>query len=216
VIPLGVGADAPGPVHVDPTRPLVVAGPPGTGRTTALHVLAHGWAARGRHVMLLTAHMPPLPAQDAAPGVVVVSPSDAPGLLERAAHPGAVSGDGAGSVLLVDDVDLLERGFPQLAAHLERMVDDRGGGTRVVALATTSEHAATGYRGPVAAALRARQVLVLDAYGPAASDLLGPAAAVHTDPRARPPGRGVLRRGRVLVRVQVHDVVGQVGTAGAA
>ena len=216
VIPLGVGADAPGPVHVDPTRPLVVAGPPGTGRTTALHVLAHGWAARGRHVMLLTAHMPPLPAQDAAPGVVVVSPSDAPGLLERAAHPGAVSGDDAGSVLLVDDVDLLERGFPQLAAHLERMVDDRGGGTRVVALATTSEHAATGYRGPVAAALRARQVLVLDAYGPAASDLLGPAAAVHTDPRARPPGRGVLRRGRVLVRVQVHDVVGRVGTAGAA
>jgi DNA segregation ATPase FtsK/SpoIIIE, S-DNA-T family len=214
-IVIGVGADGPGPVHVDPTRPLVVAGPPGTGRTTALHVLARGWAASGRHVMILTGHAPPPQVQDAPPGVLVLSPSDAPAVLDRAPGPRTATGDDDGGVLLVDDLDLLERASPQLAERLESMVDGRGGGPRVVALATTGEHAATGYRGPVAAALRARQVLVLDAYGPAASDLLGPTGAFHTDPRSRPPGRGVLRRGRVLVRVQVHDLAGRHRGAGA-
>ncbi|MCC2312889.1 FtsK/SpoIIIE domain-containing protein [Cellulomonas xiejunii] len=206
-IELGLGGERPDPIDVDPTRPLVVAGAPGTGRTTALQVLARGWAATGRHVTIVAAHPQSTQARVVLPGVVVVSPHDAPAFLEDDVRP-ECAGDGtAGGVLLVDDVDLLERSAPQLAERLERLLERRGGGPRVVALATTTEHAATGYRGPVAAALRARQVLVLDAFGPAAADLLGPRGALHTDPAARPPGRGVLRRGRVLARVQVHDVV---------
>lgn len=202
---LGVGGDAPGPVAVDPVRPLVVAGPPGAGRTTALVTLAHAWARAGRDVVLVAsaAHAPPAARRGPRPGMLAVRPADATALLDaRDAAP--AGGTDARTVVLVDDVDLLERTSPALVDRVDRLLAGAGG-VRVVALATTTEHAASGLRGPVAAALRSRQVLVLDAHGPAASDLLGPAGTLHVDPRARPPGRGVLRLDRTLVRVQVDD-----------
>ncbi|WP_043599021.1 FtsK/SpoIIIE domain-containing protein [Cellulomonas flavigena] len=203
---LGVGGDGPHPVTVDPGRPLVVAGPPGSGRSTALATLARGWLEAGRRVLVVTAdELPGLP-EDA----VAVAPAVA---LAHLDDTGARTSDGTlrqapgGSVVLADDVDLLERTAPSLAARLEQLLDEPPGAVVVGALTTTTAHAATGYRGPVTSALRGRQVLVLDAYGPAAAELLGPGAAVHSDPRARPPGRGVLRRDRALVRVQVHAPV---------
>ncbi|GIG39588.1 FtsK/SpoIIIE domain-containing protein [Cellulomonas phragmiteti] len=209
-IEIGTGGDAPGPVDVDPARPLVVAGPPGSGRTTALLTLAAAWSATGRAVLVLTPSVDRPPPTRSPNGPEVVPTADGHDALDRldraaeAAEAARAAGADGGHVVLVDDVDLLERTDPRLAERLERMLATPGPAVRVVALATTGEHAAAGYRGPVAAALRARHVLVLDAHGPAAADLLGPGAALHADPRARPPGRGVLRRDRTLVRVQVH------------
>lgn len=187
VVPLGVGGDAPAPVGVDATRPLVVAGPPGSGRTATLRTLARAWAARGRRAVLVAGSGTEVP-----PGTRRLDPADA----------GRTGSLGDDVVLLVDDADELERHHPGAAAWVDGLL---GPGTpRVVALATTTEHAAAAFRGPVASALRARQVLVLDPHGGAARDLLGPAGARHADPRERPRGRAVLRRDHALVRVQVH------------
>lgn len=196
-VPLGLGGPVPEPVGVDPVRPLVVTGPPGSGRSSTLRTLARAWVARGHPVVLVRVGTAP---EDAVPGVQVLGPAAAAEQLDR----GAPTGAAPSPVVLVDDVDLVERQVPGVAARLEELLV---GHPRVghVVLATTTEHAATGFRGPVATALRCRQVLVLDARGPAAGDLLGPTAALHVDPHRRPPGRGVLRDGHRLVRVQVHE-----------
>lgn len=198
-VPLGLGGPLPEQVGVDPARPLVVTGPPGSGRSSTLRTLARGWAARGHPVVLVRVGTAP---EDAVPGVEVLGPAAAAEQLDRRVPTGATAAPAP--VVLVDDVDLVERQVPGMAARLEELLV---GHPRVghVVLATTTEQAATGFRGPVAAALRCRQVLVLDARGPAAGDLLGPTAALHVDPHRRPPGRGVLRDGHRLVRVQVHD-----------
>jgi S-DNA-T family DNA segregation ATPase FtsK/SpoIIIE len=205
---LGSGGVDGASVEVDVTRPLLVAGPPGSGRTTALRTLARSLASDGRRVALV------VPA--AAPGTAPVGADlgrDRPGgtdhttadalvvdaerlveLLADASDPTA---------LVVDDLDELERRAPGAAEHLERSLRD--GGPHVLAVATSTEHAATAFRGAAAAVLRHGQLLVLDPHGPAAADLLGAGHALHTDPGERVPGRGVLRRDRTLVRVQVHD-----------
>ena len=207
MLPLGVGGDGPHLVEVERARPLVVAGPSGSGRTTALRTLAQGWAAHGREVLVVTSRPGATRhGGDPSPGdVVELSPDDTAAALDRIAAADPRDDPRARRpVLLVDDLDLVERTAPLLADRLEAALSAPWDGVRLVAVATTSEHAASGYRGPVASALRSRQVLVLDPHGPAAVDLLGPGAALHGDPWHRPPGRGVLRRDRALVRVQVH------------
>ncbi|SFK55280.1 FtsK/SpoIIIE domain-containing protein [Cellulomonas sp. KH9] len=214
-IPLGVGGEGPDPVDVDPARPLVVAGPPGSGRTSTLRTLARGWAAAGRAVVLVGGAEDATAVRPAAGGVVVSGTQAVTELLETAQPCDAPAGGppaeartrrtAPATVLLVDDADLLDRTAPRLVDLLERVQQDPRHPVRVVALTTTTDHAATAFRGPVATALRGRQVLVLDAQGPAALDLLGPGAAVQTDPWRRPPGRGVLRLDRTVLRVQVHE-----------
>ncbi|MBO0922825.1 AAA family ATPase [Cellulomonas sp. zg-ZUI222] len=212
-IPLGIGGDGPDPVDVDPARTLVVTGPPGSGRTSTLRTLARAWEATGRVVVLVGGADDATHARSAGSGVLAPGTTAVTELLETPRPPVAPAGGASdevraatpATVLLVDDLDVLERTAPRLVDLLERVQQDPRHPVRVVALATTTDHAATAYRGPVATALRARQVLVLDAHGPAALDLLGPGAAVQTDPWRRPPGRGVLRLDRTLLRVQVHE-----------
>ncbi len=190
-VPLGVGGDDGGPVHADADRPLVVAGPPGSGRTTALRTVARAWAGAGHRVLRLAPAGAPVDAGPDVPWTTV-----GPGT--PLARP---EGDAA-TVLVVDDVDELERTSPAAADAVDDLL--RAPGPRVVALATTSAHAAGTYRGPVATALRSRLVVVLDPHDADATALLGPGAALHGDPAHRVPGRGVLRRDRRLRRVQVH------------
>ncbi|MFC8193455.1 FtsK/SpoIIIE domain-containing protein, partial [Cellulomonas sp. NPDC057328] len=191
VVPLGVGGDDGGPVHADATRPLVVAGPPGSGRTTALLAVARAWAAAGHRVLRLApagAHGDDgedVPWTTVGPGVPPTPPD----------------GD-ASTVLVVDDVDELERTAPAAADAVDDLLHTPR--PRVVALATTSAHAAGAFRGPVATALRSRLVVVLDPHDADATALLGAGAALQGDPARRVPGRGVLRRDRTLRRVQVH------------
>ncbi|MFS0704569.1 AAA family ATPase [Cellulomonas sp. 179-A 9B4 NHS] len=191
VVPLGVGGDDGGPVHADASRPLVVAGPPGSGRTTALLAVARAWAAAGHHVLRLAPASAREDDGEDAPWTTV-----GPGV-----PPTPPDGD-ASTVLVVDDVDELERTAPRAADAVDDLL--HAPRPRVVALATTSAHAAGAFRGPVATALRSRLVVVLDPHDGDATALLGPGAALHGDPACRLPGRGVLRRDRALRRVQVH------------
>jgi S-DNA-T family DNA segregation ATPase FtsK/SpoIIIE len=192
---LGIGGDAASAVAVELDVPRLVVGPPGSGRTTALAAFAAGATAAG----LVVVHLAPEPGHPSAhrptstaaarPGPRrTASPKDAAHLL--ATHPEAV--------LLVDDLDELERGDPSVAD----LVASRD---RRLVVATTAQSAVTGFhRAPLAGLLRRRRLLVLDPRDPASAELIGPRAAWLADPRGCPPGRAALVDGRDAVPLQVY------------
>ncbi len=102
------------------------------------------------------------------------------------------------ALLLVDDLDELESRDHALYDVLGACV----AGRRLVA-ATTTAHAVSAFRGPVPALVRAGHLLVLDVTEPGAAELLGPDGAWLVEGHRQPVGRGVLRRGRELVPLQV-------------
>ncbi|MET0789695.1 MAG: FtsK/SpoIIIE domain-containing protein [Cellulomonas sp.] len=186
-VPLGPGGDDAGVVWVDLAHGLLVAGPPGSGRSTALEVLARTLVRSGRSPLrLLDPSVEDVPA---IPGVRDVGPADLLDACRAATTP---------PVVLVDDLDDLERVHPSLGDVLA----STGSGSLVGAVTSTS--ALHALRGAVPVLLRRRRVLVLDVHDPASAELVGPRAAWSVDPRRRPPGRGVLLRGRDALVVQVY------------
>ncbi|GEK21683.1 FtsK/SpoIIIE domain-containing protein [Cellulomonas xylanilytica] len=183
-VALGLGGDQAEVVRVDVRHGLLVAGPPGSGRSTALRVVARSLVRSGVRVLrLVDPAGPPVPA---LAGVQDVGPAD----LVQAC------GDPDGTVLLVDDLDDLHRDHPGL--------DDLLPPTLGVVAAVTSSAAAQAFRGTVARLVRRRRTLVLDVHDHASAELVGPRAAWSVDPSRRPAGRGVLLTGREAVVVQVY------------
>jgi S-DNA-T family DNA segregation ATPase FtsK/SpoIIIE len=180
-VALGPGGDDGRAVRIDLALGLLVAGPPGSGRSTALAVIAHGLVQAGLPVVRLVDR-----GADPLPGVRDLGPGDLVAATDLLADH---------TVLLVDDLDDLERTHPDLVLPPT---------TRLVA-AVTSASATHAFRGAVPALLRRRRVLVLDAHDPASAELVGPRAAWCVDPLRRPAGRGVLVRGREAVVVQVYS-----------
>lgn len=185
-VPLGPGGDDAEIVRVDLTHGLLVAGPPGAGRSTVLSVIAAALVRSGVRVLRLVdpAAIPSPPLQ----GVLEVGPEDVAA---------ACRDDTGVEVLLVDDLDDLERSYPGLSDRLPP-------GPSLVAT-VTSASAAGAFRGAVAAMVRRRRVLALDVHDHASAELLGPRAPWCVDPSHRPAGRGVLLTGRECVVVQVFS-----------
>ncbi|NUU16219.1 hypothetical protein HP550_03015 [Cellulomonas humilata] len=183
-VPLGPGGDDGGTLRADLTHGLLVAGPPGSGRSTVLAVVSRSLVRAGVRVVRLVdpAGVAPPPL----PGVRDSGPGDVLSTCER---------EGA-AVLLVDDLDELERSHPGLLGAAL---------TPSLVATVTSASAAQAFRGTVPALLRRRRVLVLDPHDPASAELVGPRAPWCVDPLRRPPGRGVLLTGRDAVVVQVYS-----------
>lgn len=168
---VGVGGDRLGLVTADPSDGFLVVGPPGSGRSNALDVIERSLRDAGRQVVRPRGD---LPAASAVP---------------------------AGSVILIDDLELLGEAASGWAETLA------GSGEPLVA-AVTADAAHTAFRGVVPALRRARRGLLLsprrldgDLLGVTLrGDLVGAAAGSG-------PGRAVLvDRGRVqLVQVPLLD-----------
>ena len=184
-VPLGLGGDDADIVGVDVSHGLLVAGPPGAGRSTVLDVVACTLVRAGVRVVRLV-DTTGLPAP-ALTGVQDVGPAD----VAEACRAGRGE-----TVLLVDDLDDLQRTNPGL--------DELLPATLCLVASVTSMSAAQAFRGPVATLVRRRRMLVLDAHDHASAELVGPRAAWCVDPSRRPPGRGVLVAGRDTVVVQVY------------
>lgn len=188
-VPLGLGADGHGVVEVDLTDSLLVAGPAGSGRSTALM----GAARALEHLGIATC---------GAAELLEASSGAPPGRLLETLRPGGEV------VLLLDDLDDLERTDAHLVQELaERLGAQRrgtGGAPLLgVVAATSTAHAVASYRGLVPMMLRSRRLVVLDPREPGSLDLIGSQARWLVDPVGGRPGRGVLRRDRDVLPVQL-------------
>lgn len=191
-VPVGPGGDGGEVLGVDLGRSggLLVVGGPGTGRTAALHALAHRLAAGGAEVGWWA---------PAGPG----GPEGLPGTALDPADPGALRAwvdalDGRPGVLVADDLGA----GPECAGLTT--VPPTGARSGVVVLAAGSAaQLSSHYQGPVAALRRARTGLLLGA-GPADAELLG--IRLPRLPLPARPGSGWLVRDGVAERVQVARV----------
>lgn len=189
-VPVGLGGDTAEPVGVDVGDGLLVVGPPGSGRTTALAVLALALRARGWEVLEVRggesqALRHTLTRRVAPDGAVDTASHEAP------PPPRA---------LVVDDLDTALRADPAAEGLLDPWTGRARPGrpTRALLAAVRTDAAATAYRGPLAA-LRQGPVLVLRCGAAGSSEAAGADLAHAVDP-AEPllPGRGALvERGRV-------------------
>lgn len=175
---IGRGGDDAAVLTVPVGPGVLVVGPPGSGRSTALATLAHamGVDAKGR------------PAAGEALADDATEQAGPTGPIRRPA-----SVDNPGDVVVIDDLDLAG---VETQARVEQALAH---GSRVLASAATDRVAAT-YRGPLAT-LRERGAMILlwPGVGPA-TQVAGTSLRGSWDPEALTmPGRGVLiHRGRVV------------------
>ncbi|KRE62332.1 FtsK/SpoIIIE domain-containing protein [Nostocoides sp. Soil756] len=171
-------------------RRLLVAGRPGSGRSTTLRVLARSAVEQGRPVALLTAD-----PRDVGPGDVGprVGPQDVDALVAlRREHPGLV--------VLVDDAERLDdQPVLPVLAEIADLVDHDDG---ALVVATSSVALRSRFRGLDVDVARHGAGLLL-APQPADGELVG--APRLRAPAGGPPGRGVWVDVRGVSSVQVLD-----------
>ena len=183
--PCGVDLDIDGPA-------FVIAGPAGSGRSTALATMGRWLLGQGRRAVVIAHRRSPLRALGDDPGVLAVLGSDDASALDvhLAAHPDLV--------VLADDAETLHDTAVERPL-LALLRADAEGGAAVLLAGSAAEMSAC-FRGLTVEARRPRTGLLLGAMAPADGDLLG-VRLPRSD--AAPPGRGVLVvRGR-LAPVQV-------------
>jgi S-DNA-T family DNA segregation ATPase FtsK/SpoIIIE len=182
---LGVGGDDARPVRIElcPNSPAVlIAGPPGSGRTNALAVLARWCEGVGRPVLVVAPARSPLRRLRAEGAVQVSAGHDDVGPVTAAL---ARCPD---AVVLVDDAELVQ-GSGVEPALLSVLRGDLPRGRAALVLAGTTVDLAAAFRGVVAEARKGRTGVLLGPHSPVDGELFGLRA-----PRVReaPPGRGLL------------------------
>lgn len=209
---LGVGGDDARPVALDVGRGVLVVGPPGSGRSTALALLAGRAAAVGTLRGVLARDPAVADAVRAVAGVDVpvvsrFAPTDVAGFLDAvgATGPGGRTSATAGRpVVVVDDVDQLAQLCVLEADRLAALCRDD---VALVASATTAA-AVMAMRGPLAELRALRRGLVLGPSERGSADVFGHDLAWLTDPGRPRAGRGVVVDGARLTPVQVARVGG--------
>ena len=190
-LPVGPGGDEGEPLVVDLRRTggLLVTGPRGSGRSTALESFARHLVVTCDLLYLGRSHGA-LAQSAAGLGASRLDPEDANGasawLAERDGHP---------AVVLADDV-----GSPAEWAALSALPAP-GGGAQVALIAASGPGQLSGhYQGAVAALRRNRSALLL-CPGPGDAELVG--ARLPRTPLPERPGSGWLVTGGAMTRVQV-------------
>ena len=200
-VALGRGGDDGGVVLADVGLGLLVVGPAGSGRSTALATVALALRAQGERPTLLAGTGPLADVGGLDPerhGRTRASAADLLRLLDGASHPG---------VVLVDDIDVLARTDPAADEVLTRWALAAEAGDRTVprlVVSARTDRAATTYRGAVAALRGTAPTLVLAPSTVASADVAGADLSLAVDPTdLLRRGAGVLVHCGRLVCVQV-------------
>jgi len=172
--PAGVDLDADGPA-------FVIAGPSGSGRSTALMTMARWLLGQGRQLLVLGHRRSPLRTLAGEPGVLaVLGAADSVELEQQLrSHPDLV--------VLADDAETLHD-TPVERPLLALLRADADGGVALLLAGSSSEMAGC-FRGLTVEARRARTGLLLGATSPVDGDLLG-VRVPRSD--SAPPGRALL------------------------
>jgi len=189
-ITLGVGGDEILPVDLDLDDlggTFVVAGPPRSGRSTALLAIATGLSAAGekRLLAVVAARPSPLRGLEGRPGVaaVVTAVDQVSATLRR------LVAAGQPLAVVVDDAELLLD--PPAAIELERLVRTARDAGHLVVAAGSTDDLASNYRGWVAEARRNRCGLLLAPQAASEGELFRCKLPRSTGGPA-PAGRGLL------------------------
>lgn len=168
----------------------MIAGPPESGRSTALRALAASYLKIGTRVLLVAPRTSPLrePFPDAHGVVGLLTGSDlaAEDLKEALLDRGPL-------VILIDDAELL-RGCaagPELAAILSRQHGENVG----IVLAGDADGLCGGFSGWQLEARKARRGLLLSPQNVTDADLIGTRLARTSVGKPVEPGRGILHLG---------------------
>jgi S-DNA-T family DNA segregation ATPase FtsK/SpoIIIE len=186
---VGVGGDRMTPQRVDLTNVgpgFVVAGPPRSGRSNTLVVMARTLARRGCTLVAVTARPSPLAALRDEPQVAAVLDGRATTATDLDALLSSLAGGPA--VVLVDDAELLsDSPISDALTGFVRAARDRS--SALILGGTTTDLG--GFRGFIPEVRKSRAGLLLCPSAPGDGDLLG-ARLPRTAVFAGPPGRGVL------------------------
>ncbi|TQS27443.1 FtsK/SpoIIIE domain-containing protein [Microbispora sp. KK1-11] len=199
---LGAGGDALTPMGVDlqgQGPAAVIAGPPRSGRSSALVTAARSLLDRGTPVLVVTPRRSPLRDLAGAPGVLAVLDGNARsvtgggaddfGGLPGALDPLALVAGHERYVVAVDDAELISPDSA-LGLALDEILRTGRDGEHGLLVAGATGDLATAYRGFAAEARKGRTGLLLNVQSPADGDLFTvrlPRGAV-----GGPPGRGLL------------------------
>ncbi|MFB8228975.1 FtsK/SpoIIIE domain-containing protein [Cellulosimicrobium sp. NPDC055967] len=211
-VPVGRGGDAVGTVTLDVSRGALVVGPPGSGRTSALALLARHLARAGV-LRAVVARDDTLAAAAGPPTAVVrrYAPADVGALLDAVAgtresargtpREDAPDGGTPGppGVVVVDDLDVLVQ---LCVVEGERLAAACRDGLVLVASATTGG-AASALRGPLADLRGVRAGVVLAPGERGSAEVFGRGLEWLAEPGRPRPGRGVLVQGARLTPVQL-------------
>ena len=182
---IDIGADGPG---------VVVAGPPRSGRSTALLAMASSLLRAGTKVLAVTPRRSPLRSLDGTPGVL--------GVLGADLTPDDVRSLVAGVdryVVVVDDAELLSDN--PVSFTLEEIIVSGRDAEHGLLLAGTTDDMSRIYSGFVRTALKSRCGLYVALAGPGDGDLFGIRLPRGAGPG--PLGRGLLVRPGSTAPVQV-------------
>jgi DNA segregation ATPase FtsK/SpoIIIE, S-DNA-T family len=190
---LGRGGDFAEPVTVDLSDGCFLAvGPPRSGRSTTLAVLAAALLEQGAETLIVARRGPLLTLARSGVGARTTL-TDRP-TTDHLAHAG---------LIVLDDLDDLERRDPDwIDAVCARRLTERTPGPIVLASATT-ERAALSFRGLLGELRRAGCGVVLGADAPGSGEVFSTRIEAYVDDHADRPGRGVLldRAGAVPLQV---------------
>jgi S-DNA-T family DNA segregation ATPase FtsK/SpoIIIE len=182
---IDIGADGPG---------VVVAGPPRTGRSTALLAMTSSLLRAGTKVLVITPRRSPLRSLDGTPGVL--------GVLGADLTPDDITTAVAGAdryVVVVDDAELLADN--PASYTLEEIIVSGRDAEHGLLLAGTTDDLSRIYSGFVRTALKSRCGLFVAISNPGDGDLFGIRLPRGAGPG--PLGRGLLVRPGSTAPVQV-------------
>ncbi|MGH3320754.1 MAG: FtsK/SpoIIIE domain-containing protein [Streptosporangiaceae bacterium] len=194
---VGAGGDELAPQGVDLATDgpgFVIAGPPRSGRSTALLAMARSLLDQETPVAVVTPRRSPLRSLAATPGVLgVLGADDGPDALT------ALLSDHDRYVVLVDDAEMLKDA--PIASALEEVLRSGRDADHFLALAGTTDDLTSTYRGFAVEARRSRSGLILAPQGPSDGEILG--VRLPRNAGSGPVGRGLFARAGSLLPVQV-------------
>jgi S-DNA-T family DNA segregation ATPase FtsK/SpoIIIE len=184
----GAGGDELGPVGIDLSADgpgAVVAGPPRSGRSTALLAMAASLLSQGTPVLAITPRRSPLRALEGTAGVLAVLGADASeSQVDKALE------NLKQYVVLVDDAELLADSM--LSEPLRGLIVSGRDADHGLVLAGTTTDLGRAYSGFIPEALKSRCGLIVAVDSPGDGDLFGVRLSRNAGPG--PLGRGLLIR----------------------